>query len=124
MYKNERRSIKAIKIIGFGILAIAIMSLFGFVVKWLWNGLMPDIFGLKEITYWQGVGLLVLGRILLGGFGGQSDSGRNHKRRKEYHDVHESEKVSTSTGPDALYEKWWASEGEQAFEAYLDKEND
>ena len=30
----------------------------------LWNWLMPDLFGLKEITYWQGWGLVLLSHLL------------------------------------------------------------
>lgn len=29
-------------------------------VSWLWNRLMPDIFGLPTINYWQALGLMVL----------------------------------------------------------------
>jgi hypothetical protein len=36
----------------------------------LWNGLMPEIFGLKAITYWQALGLMVLSWILFRGFRG------------------------------------------------------
>ena len=41
-------------------------TVFGFVVMWLWNWLMPVIFGLHAITYWQALGLLVLSKILFG----------------------------------------------------------
>ena len=41
---------------------------FGFVTMHLWNWLMPAIFGLKTITFLQALGLLVLGKILFGGF--------------------------------------------------------
>ncbi|MCC8144802.1 MAG: hypothetical protein LIO97_13780 [Tannerellaceae bacterium] len=35
----------------------------------LWNALLPALFaGVSVITYWQAAGLLVLARILLGGF--------------------------------------------------------
>jgi hypothetical protein len=44
--------------------------LFGEVVMHLWNWLMPALFGWRIITFWQGLGLLVLCRILFGGFGG------------------------------------------------------
>lgn len=39
---------------------------------WLWNWLMPAVFGLPALTFWQAVGLLVLCRLLVGnvGFGG------------------------------------------------------
>jgi hypothetical protein len=41
----------------------------GLVVQWLWNWLLPDIFGLRQITFWQALGLLALCRILFGSFG-------------------------------------------------------
>ena len=48
-----------------GILIAAGMALlFGFVVMWLWNWLMPGIFGLTQITFWQAWGLVVLAHIL------------------------------------------------------------
>ena len=45
-------------------------TVFSFVVMWLWNRLMPVIFGLHAISFWQALGLLVLSRILFGGFRG------------------------------------------------------
>jgi hypothetical protein len=41
----------------------------GTVVLLLWNWLMPAIFGWREITFWQALGLLALCRILFGGLG-------------------------------------------------------
>jgi hypothetical protein len=35
---------------------------------WLWNTLIPVIFHGPVITYWQALGLMVLARILTGGF--------------------------------------------------------
>ena len=60
--------------IGFGILGIGLLALFGLVVMLLWNWLMPEIFGLKRLTYWQAWGLLVLCWILFKelGSGGSS----------------------------------------------------
>jgi hypothetical protein len=46
-------------------------TIFSFVVMWLWNWLMPAIFGLHVISFWQALGLLVLGKILFGGFRGR-----------------------------------------------------
>ena len=50
-------------------------------LKWL----MPAIFGLGTITYWQAWGLLILGRLLIGGFrmGGHGGSPRWRRRRRE-----------------------------------------
>ena len=49
--------------------AVAMAFLFGLFVKLLWNWIMPEIFGLPEITYWQSWGLVLLSHILfkLGG---------------------------------------------------------
>ena len=63
-------------------LALLGMALFiavgGWVVMSLWNWLTPALFGFRTITFWQALGLLVLCRILFGGFGihgGRSHSG-------------------------------------------------
>ena len=53
-----------------GIAAIALFTfLGGSLVQWLWNWLMPMLFGLREVTFWQAVGILALSRILFGGIG-------------------------------------------------------
>lgn len=53
-----------------GIIAITIfIFLGGKVVQLLWNWLMPMLFGLREVTFWQAVGILALSRILFGGLG-------------------------------------------------------
>ena len=39
------------------------------VVMQLWNWLLPSLFGLRQINFWQALGLLALSRILFGGFG-------------------------------------------------------
>ena len=50
----------------------------------LWNWLMPEIFGLKELTYWQAWGLMILSCILFKGirFPSDSSSRRSEKKRK------------------------------------------
>jgi uncharacterized membrane protein len=40
----------------------------GEIVRLLWNWLLPSLFGWPQITFWQALGLLVLCRILFGGF--------------------------------------------------------
>jgi hypothetical protein len=48
-----------------------IVAFFGlvFIFQYIWNLTIPAVFGLKEITYYQALGLLVISRILIGGFG-------------------------------------------------------
>lgn len=50
---------------------------FGQAVLHLWNWLMPALFGLPAITFWQAVGLLSLSWILFGGFRGFGGSARH-----------------------------------------------
>ena len=59
---------RILRIVLFAALAV---PLFGFLVMWLWNWLMPALFGLHAISYWQALGLLVLSKILFGGFHGR-----------------------------------------------------
>jgi len=50
------------------------IALGGEIVLQLWNWLLPPIFGWRQITFWQALGLLALCRILFGGFGGRGFS--------------------------------------------------
>ena len=49
---------------------VGFVLLGGFVVMSLWNWLIPGIFGLGTVTFVQALGLLVLSKILFGGFRG------------------------------------------------------
>lgn len=65
-----------------GIAFAAVFALlFAFIVQWLWNLVMPDVFGLKEIGYWQAFGLLILTKILFGGASWHKDK-RHHVKAK------------------------------------------
>lgn len=50
------------------IIVLGIVALLALAVDALWNGVLTDVLGVKAITYWQALGLLVLARILFGGF--------------------------------------------------------
>ncbi len=70
--------------IGFGILGIGFIFLFGLIVMLLWNWLMPDIFGLKRLTYWQAWGLLILCTILFKGFNAGNRGSRSDRKRRRH----------------------------------------
>jgi len=44
------------------ILVLAIVAL---LIMWLWNWLIPDLFGLPVITYWQALALRILIKLLI-----------------------------------------------------------
>lgn len=63
----------------FGILVVALVT---YLTQQLWNWLIPVLFGGPVITFWQTFGLLVLSKILLGGFGkGPHRGGHSWKSR-------------------------------------------
>lgn len=48
---------------------IAAFIVFGAIVMGLWNAILPAVIGVKTITFTQALGILVLSKILFGGFG-------------------------------------------------------
>jgi hypothetical protein len=52
------------------VFVVAIVGLLGLVVMSLWNELIPSLFHGPVLGFWQAVGLLVLCRLLFGGFKG------------------------------------------------------
>jgi hypothetical protein len=75
------RIYKGLKIILFVIVAAAVL---GFVTMELWNALLPQIFGWTRISFWQGLGLIILSRILFGGFHRHSGHRGQWDRRMKY----------------------------------------
>jgi len=78
-----------VKIAAMGAAAVTAL---GFVVMSLWNWLAPAVFGGHAIGFWQALGLLVLTRILFGGFHGRP-GGRNPGKRWEQMTPEEREKL-------------------------------
>lgn len=74
MRKNY--ALRVVKFVLIAILCVAVLAALGFVVKGLWNWLMPGLFGFKLIGYWQAVGVIVLSRLLFGGIGRSGGRGR------------------------------------------------
>src|SRR5580704_19706068 len=67
---NNYNVFRILKFPLFAVLFVALLAGVGFVVAGLWNWLMPALFGLKVIGYWQAVGLIILSKILFGGLRG------------------------------------------------------
>jgi hypothetical protein len=75
--------IAAAVILGIGA-AGGLFILFGHIVMWLWNWIMPYLFQLPTIDFWMAWGIVVLSMILFGraSSSGSSDSGGSKKRKK------------------------------------------
>ncbi|WP_420573697.1 hypothetical protein [Kordia sp.] len=114
---RERSPIEIVGIIIFGIIAITGLAiLFGFVIMWLWNWLMPEIFGLTTINYWQAVGLFILFKLLLGGCG--SGGGKSSKKCKD----HDDKKSKSDFSKWQHYDKFWEEEGDELYKQYIERQ--
>jgi Ca2+/H+ antiporter, TMEM165/GDT1 family len=86
----RKRKILFLFLIPIFLLAVA------FIVMLLWNAILPDIIHVGAINYLQALGLLILSRILFGGFGHGRDGHRHHFAKAR-----------------ALREKWGAMSDEE-----------
>ncbi|MCB4235216.1 hypothetical protein LDL59_09280 [Kaistella anthropi] len=75
------------------------------IVMWLWNALLPEIIGVKSIGFWQAMGILVLCKILFGGFGGKG--GKKCFGKESFQKINEEKlKGMTDDEKEKLKEIW------------------
>lgn len=85
--------------------------LFGGIVKVLWNYTIADIFNVSKLTYLQAVALIVLARLLFGGFGH-----KNHASSNMHH------KIKRKFCKD--YDEYWKKDGKEAIDNFVEKSLD
>ena len=90
---------KPLKIVGIVIFGALAIAGFGYLFMLLWNWLVPELFSGPVVSYWQGVGLLVLSKILLGGPGGRgkkccckSGGGWKSRWKQKFENMDDSER--------------------------------
>jgi len=68
------------------VIAIATAGLFVFsgAVMLLWNNVVPAVFHIGTVTLWQAMGILVLSKLLFGGFRGRRGMGGFHARKRMF----------------------------------------
>ena len=107
--------------------AVGFAIVFAFLVKLIWNSLMPAIFDIKEITFWQAFGIIILAKLLFGTFGSHRQDrwkkdGRYtppwHRRPAQP----DADMPPSRYHPDwKTYTQYWRKEGKAAFEAYMNR---
>ncbi len=71
--------------VGMPLFIVVAAAALGWVVMMLWNAVVPVVFvGARVIDYWHAVGLLILSRILFGGFRGRGRGGWRHRRWRRW----------------------------------------
>jgi hypothetical protein len=79
--EQEMRKYRFLRVLKIALFAILAAGVAGFVVMSLWNLVMPAIFGIRSIGFWQALGLLILSKILFGGFRPHTGGGPRWRRR-------------------------------------------
>ena len=110
---------KGFKIFFFILLGIGIALLVGYVVMRLWNWLMPELFDLPMVSYWQAVGVLILAKIIFG-FGG-GDSPRRAKKSKKPTRRVSCNPLRNEFSDWKYYDEFWKEEGEEAYKNYVER---
>jgi hypothetical protein len=87
-----------LRIPGILLIVIAAVAIFGAIVQHLWNWLIPSIVGLRAITFWQAVGLLVLSKIFFGGFRGRNGMHWRHRMAERWEKMSPEEREKFSRG--------------------------
>jgi hypothetical protein len=108
-YRN-RRPFFALKIMGFAIFFIAAVLGAGWLVMIFWNAVLPTAAHFGALTYWQAVQLLLLCRLLFGGFGGGWQ-----RKKQEWQDRKNAwrEKMMTMTPEErADFKAQWRKRGQ------------
>lgn len=129
MELTETRSCPAAKVakvaglVVLGIIAAAALAIvFGLVVQWLWNQLMPPIFGLPEVSYWQAVGLVILAHILFGHHNHSHDGPKKSRRASicggKAATTNKEENETFIKDWDSFRE-FWKDHGREAFTSWL-----
>lgn len=118
--------------------AVAFVAAFSFAIQWLWNSLMPDIFGLPTINYWQAIGLFVLSKLLLGCGGLGSDKSKDScdpskeediedKKMEENFENYFKQLFCSDHGVETSkdqYQEYWEKEGRDSFKKWLEKQKE
>ena len=64
-------------VLGTFLLMVCVDLVFAIPVMYLWNWLMPKIFGLTTLTFWQSWGLSLLTSLLFGRFNSNTSTSRD-----------------------------------------------
>jgi len=108
--------IAVVAVIGTAVFALA----FGWLVMILWNWVMPSIFHLGVITYWEAFGLTILGKLIFGGFGFRGGHGRGPWKGSPWRG---NPWEGRPHGPNEwrMYREFWETEGRQAFDTFVQR---
>jgi hypothetical protein len=77
-----KRSLWTRRILLFFVIGPIAILVFGGTVMLLWNNVLSPVLHISTITFWQGLGILVLSKILFSSFSGGSGSRRDYWKQR------------------------------------------
>ncbi len=110
------KGLRIVSMVVVGLVTAAALGLvFGIFVRELWNWLMPELFGLKTITYWQAFGIVLLGHLVFGGHGGGDKESKSNKHHRRSAHCGDDDNFKDGSQHWKYYDEWWQGEGKQRF---------
>jgi len=113
---------KVFRIIGMAFIGVIFAAgfalVFGLLVMLLWNWVMPALFGLGKITYWQAFGVLLLAKLFFGGFGSYHRDHSDHFYNRFFpgwDHLKDRKKVDSWKH----FRKFWKDEGRDKYKEYV-----
>jgi Ca2+/H+ antiporter, TMEM165/GDT1 family len=80
---NTMKRFRIKKVLTILTIGIAAILVFGLVVMGLWNAILPAVIGVQTISFIQALGILLLSKILFGGFGRGGGFRRGHEWKQK-----------------------------------------
>jgi len=121
------RGLKILRIMGMAIIGVVFATgfalVFGLLVMWLWNWLMPALFGLGKISYWQAFGVLLLAKLFFGGFGSHKREPSDHFHDR-FHSRWDHLKDRKEVGDWKHFRQFWRDEGKARYQEYVQRKKE
>ena len=89
---------RTVRFVGFAVAGIAAFFAVGWLVELLWNAVVAPTTGWHDLTYWKAIGILVLSKILFGGFGGRGGHYRRRRMRERWESMTPEEREKFREG--------------------------
>ena len=123
---GKKKTSEPFAVVGMIIVVVVVIAVVvavaGLLVRWLWNHLMPGIFDLPNLSYWQAIGLFVLAQLFFGA-GVKIETGNKTVKKAAKQEPEQKPKIDADPTEDDKYQEWWKNEGKQAFDLYKTKKS-
>jgi thiosulfate reductase cytochrome b subunit len=104
--KTMKKSFKFRRIAGFILIGTAAILLFGFIVMQLWNNVLTSAIAVNTISFGQALGILLLSKILFGGFSGGRGGGWKGRREPWNEQMKEKWQTMTPEEQEKVKHEW------------------